>query len=168
MSVSIGSDGKVAIAEPDSDPAQLECIGPGTQRIIFGLRNDSPVSHDISVTASLAPGLLNPDGCTATLGTCMVPDSSTVTWMATVSPMQGGELQFPATIAFGTPANTTLCITYSFFLDTVPISIPPLCLTTTTAGSCGVGAPALDGRMLALLIGVLAVGGLLSLRWRRA
>ncbi len=77
-------------------------------------------------------------------------------------------MRYPVTIAFGTPANTTLCIINSLSIDQLPPLMIPLCLTTTSAGSCGVGAPALGAHMLALLIAALAIGGLVTLRWRRA
>jgi|SRR5579862_1900504 len=167
--VSIGSDGKVAIAEPDSDPPSLECIGPGTQLLFtLGISNNAMMAEDFSVNASLAPGLLNPDGCTATLGTCMAPDPSTVTWTVTIPSMQSGQLSFPIDITLGTPANAQLCVSYSISLDQLPPFFARACVTTTTADPCARGAPALDERLLALLIGVLAVGGLLSLHRRRA
>lgn len=159
--ITVNSDGTVSAPDQILLPA---CPGESITFVFAFINGTANPSAD-SLDVSLPPGMsLVPGSCSADVGMCSVPDSSTVQWSDTVPAHGSATISFRVVILPGVDIGSQLCMQ---FTTTVGSGSPTPSEFCFLIQPCGVSAPAV-GRFGATTLAVLLVVAGWMLARRRA
>jgi uncharacterized repeat protein (TIGR01451 family) len=124
------------------------CTGPGDAlNVTLELTNTAVIAQAVTATATMPSGLLALSGtCAASVGTCSVVNSGSVSFSAMLAAGQKATVTYKVQVADGVPGGTQLCIVSSASFGGGPAISFQDCTTLTCPGlGPGLAFPANSG-----------------------
>lgn len=93
-------------------PLSANCLGPGDKLVVaVQITNSSSTAQAVTISSTLSPLLMALPQCPTSVGTCTIPNSSTVNYSATLAAGQRGSFSFQVMVSDAAFTNDELCIT---------------------------------------------------------